>query len=73
MAKVTIEDVARAAWLATKSESSAAFDDLSDEYRARLIARAEAVLTGEYATDAFETEVCQLADGRGNMQVGTKK
>jgi len=30
-------------------------------------------LTGEYATDAFETEVCQLADGRGNMQVGTKK
>ena len=73
MSKVTIEDVCRAAWAATKTESSPEYDALTEGFRARLVKRALAVLAGSYATDAFETEVCQLADGRGSMQVGSEK
>lgn len=72
---VTIEDVCREAWQATKSESAVPYDDLTADYRDRLTQRAEGVLSGIYPSDpwlAFETTVCQLADGRGNMQVGSE-
>ena len=68
----TIEDVCRASWEATRHESSTAYDDLPDDYRAKLVERAKAVLAGEWPDGPwkdFETQVCQLADGRGSMQV----
>jgi hypothetical protein len=73
---VTIEDVCRAAWEATRQAASTPYDQLTAEYRARLTKRAEAVLAGEWpsgAWKAFETQVVQLADGRGNMQVGSER
>ena len=75
MAEVTINDVARSAWESTRSESTVAYDELIPEYRDKLLARAEAVLNGVYPSEpwlAFETEVCRLADGRGETQVGSK-
>lgn len=71
---VTIEDVCREAWQATKSESAPDYDNLEPDYRAKLTERANAVLAGEYPSEpwlSFETTVLQLADGRGNMQVGS--
>lgn len=75
MSKATVEDVCRSAWEATRAESTVPFDDLTEDYRANLIKRAEAVLGGEQPAEpwlAFETQVLQIADGRGNMQVGSE-
>src|SRR6185369_5402953 len=72
---ITIEDVCRSAWESTRPETAVPYDELIEEYRAKLIARAEAVLAGTYPSEpwlSFETQVCQLADGRGSMQVGSE-
>jgi hypothetical protein len=74
MSAVTINDVCRAAWEATRSSATVPYDELIDSYRAKLISRAKAVLAGEWPSgtwQAFETQVLQLADGRGNMQIGS--
>ncbi len=76
MAKITIDDVARTAWEATCSEHAPTYDDLIPDYKAKLIASAEAVLAGEWPAEpweGFKVEVCRLADGRGSMQIGTEQ
>ena len=75
MAKVTIDDVARSAWESTRPDSAPTYANLTPEYRAKLIERAEAAIEGAYhePSELFEVQVCQLADGRGRMQVGSKK
>lgn len=75
MAQVTLEDVCRSAWEATRPESAVPFDDLAEDYRANLMKRAEIVLGGEKPSgpwEKFELGVLQLADGRGNMQIGSE-
>jgi hypothetical protein len=75
MAKVTIDDVARSAWESTRPDSAPTYANLTPEYRAKLIERAEQAIEGQYhePSDLFATQVCQLADGRGRMQIGSEK